>query len=121
VSDRMFHVLVFGGLALVGCGGSTSVDGDKGAGNATPSDATSTDEFFPAETASFAYDAGGSPGPLDAGMDRTEPPGDAHFPSELPPPPPNLDAQVEAASDASEYADARLPDAGICVPCEAPK
>jgi hypothetical protein len=103
----------------VGCGGSTSAGVDKGTGDATPSDATSTDEFFPAETANFAYDAGGSPGPADAEMDRAA--GDAHFPSELPPPPPALDAQTGEAGDANGYADAQLPDAGICVPCEAPK
>ena len=119
----MFHVLVLGGLALVGCGGSTTAGVDKGTGDATPSDATSTDEFFPAETANFVYDAGGSPRPADAPMDWTEPPGDEYFPSELPPltPPPDLDAQAEASGDANGYADARLPDAGICVPCEAPK
>jgi hypothetical protein len=30
VNDRMFHVLVLGGLALVCCGGSTAAGGDKG-------------------------------------------------------------------------------------------
>jgi hypothetical protein len=121
VSDRMFHVLVLGGVALVGCGGSTSAGPDKSAGDAAPTDASTADEFFPAETANVAYDAGGSPGPEDAGTDRAEPLGDAHFPSELPPPPPELDAQAGGTGDAGEYADARLPDAGICVPCEALK
>jgi hypothetical protein len=114
----MFHVLVLGGLALVGCGGAVGVD--KGTTDAAPSDATSTDEFFPTETANFAYDASGSP--ADAPSAALE--DGSSFPSELPPvPPPALDAQDAGAAtgDASEYADARLPDAGICVPCEAPK
>jgi hypothetical protein len=114
VNDRMFHVLVLGGLALVGCGGSTAGGSDKATGDAEPSDARSAEDGFPSETASEA-DASGLPESSDA----TTHPGDAAFSSDLPPP---SDAQAPdaGASDASEYADARVQDAGYCVPCEAP-
>jgi hypothetical protein len=118
VNDRMFHVLVLGGLALVGCGGSTAAGSEKGTADAEPSDATSAEDGFPSETA-YEPDASGFPGSSDA---RTDP-RDASFPSELPPPPPpQSDAQAHdaGASDASEYADARIPNPGPCVPCEAP-
>jgi hypothetical protein len=118
VNDRMFYVLVLGGLALVGCGGLTAAGSDKGTADAEPSDATSGEDGFPSETA-YAPDAYGLPESRDASTG----PGDTWFPNEVaPPPPPPPDAQVHdaGASDASEYADARVQDAGYCVPCEAP-
>jgi hypothetical protein len=118
VNDRMFHVLVLGGLALVGCGGSTAAGSEKGTSDAEPSDATSAEDGFPSETA-YEPDAYSFPESSDASMAR----GDANFPSETappPPPPPDAQAPDAGASDASEYADARTPNPGPCVPCEAP-
>jgi len=115
VNDRMFHVLVLGGLPLVGCGGSTAAGTEKGTADAEPSDATSAEDGFPSETANEP-DAYGFPGSSDA---RTDP-RDASFPSEVPPPPPDAQGLDAGASDASEYADARIPNPGPCVPCEAP-
>jgi hypothetical protein len=103
VSDRMFHVLVLGGLALVGCGGSTATVSDKGKGDAEPSDAASGEDGFtgfPDETAYQVADAYGSPDSSDAST--------------------GIEDADAGPSDASEYADARIQDAGRCVPCEAP-
>jgi hypothetical protein len=97
----MFHVLVLGGLALVGCGGSTAAAIDKGKGDAEPSDATSAEDGFPGfpdETAYQAPDAYASPDSGDASIEDAD----------------------AGAGDANEYADARIQDAGHCVPCEAP-
>lgn len=62
----MFHVLVLGGLALVGCGGAKAADIDKGKGDAEPSDAASAEDVFtgfPDETAYQVADASGLPMP----------------------------------------------------------
>jgi hypothetical protein len=104
VSDRMFHVLVLGGLAFVGCGGSTAAGIDKGKGDAEPSDAASAEDGFagfPDETAYQVADAHASPDSGDAST--------------------GIEDADAGASDANEYADARIQDAERgCVPCEAP-
>jgi hypothetical protein len=134
MNDRMFHVLVLGGLALVGCGGSTTGAANP-ANGAVGSDASAVDDAFPSETASGLVDASGSPGApsADAGnLLEAYDGGHGVFPSELPPPPPPLladagtaDAYADAlvTGDAGEYSDAGVPDAGLCarVPCELPK
>ena len=139
MSDRMFHVLVLGGLALVGCGGSTT-GATNPADGAAGSDAGAVDDAFPSETASGYVDASGSPGAASAdaaSILEAYDGGHPIFPNEGPPPPPPLlsdeagtgDAYVDAlfpntgTGDAGEYADAGIPDAGLCarVPCEAPK
>ena len=117
--DRMFHVLVLGGIALVACGGATTTDA-SGLTDAEPQEASAGDGSFPSET---------NAAPLDAATEtavvfpsETATPYDASFPSELPPPPPDLDAgspDAHAASDAGAYADAAQ-GSGYCVPCEAP-
>jgi hypothetical protein len=113
VSDRMFHVLVLGGMALVGCGGATGTVTDAGVGEPAPSDAASAEDSFPSETNAGPLDAYVS---TDAGAPQSADSGHVGFPSELPPPPPDpVDGGV---GDAGAYADAMLPDAGPCVPCE---
>lgn len=65
MSDRMSHVLMLGGMALVGCGGSTLPEPDRASSDATPheledaapADAASTDVTFPFETNAALLDA----------------------------------------------------------------
>jgi hypothetical protein len=112
----MFHVLVLGGMALVGCGGATGTATDAGVGEPAPSDAAAADDSFPSETNASPPDASGEP--PSTGTDAEPQPADSGhvgFPSELPPPPDPVDG---GAGDAGEYADATRPDAGQCVPCE---
>jgi hypothetical protein len=76
MDDRMFHVLVLGGMALVGCGGA-------GASHPIPDDAAAADgsggEAFPSEAHAGAVDASArvdappdpaaaSPDPADASL-----------------------------------------------------
>lgn len=127
MNDRMFHVLVLGGMALVGCGGSTLAEPDAGSGDASPhgpEDAASKDVAFPFETNAALLDGSDSldeGSPVDAGnLGR-----DVWFPNEAPPPPPPLPVDAQAgdagASDANGFADAVVAEGGPCMPCEAPK
>ncbi len=121
MGDRMFNVLVLGGLALVGCGGSvaTQRDGDnRQAGDAASGNGGSAPSGA----------AVGEGGASDVASPITLSPRDAGyigFPNEAPPPPPPPPAE-DASSDASSaldgYADAAvgLPPCGG-VPCEAPQ
>jgi hypothetical protein len=125
MSDRMFHVLVLGGMALVGCGGSTSAEPGQGTGDAAASgvdDSALADVATPLDASVGLLDASGSLdgnpglGTPDAGADwsvpREGPP---------PPPPPVQDAQSQdAASDADGYADAAIGQKETGVPSEAP-
>jgi hypothetical protein len=117
----MFNVLVLGGLALVGCGGSVATQ--RGDENRQADDAASGNggsaQVGLAVTEGGAGD-GASPltlSPRDAGY--------FGFPNEAPPPPPPPPAE-DASSDASSaldgYVDAAvgLPPCGG-VPCEAPQ
>jgi hypothetical protein len=142
VNDKMFRVLVLGGMALVGCGGSiaTKSTTDKGAGDAEPQDASSAGQGFPSETNAGVLDASGlvpdgsTGGGASSGSTSTTTADAYAFPSELPPPPPpppdaapaqggTVEAgTIEAGTaDAAGYADAG--GGGFnCgnFPCEAP-
>jgi hypothetical protein len=100
--DRMFQVLVLGGMALVGCGGSTLTEANKGAGDAKPSDATSGDTAFPSETNAGLLDGSG-----DVTAEHTEAGS-------------SVDAQASetGTGDADGYADATVGETGCRVPCE---
>lgn len=113
----MFHVLVLGGLTLVGCGGSTAAASDKGGGDAEPSDATSTEDGFPSETPFPALDADGLPESSDTSTAPAMPGSRASFRRHRHSRPTRKVSDA-GTSDASEYADARIQDAGQCVPCE---
>jgi hypothetical protein len=69
VHDRMFHVVVLGGIALVACGGTTEAGKAEAVGDAEPSDAVAEDGSFPSETNAAPPDpstervAPASPGP----------------------------------------------------------
>jgi hypothetical protein len=116
----MFHVLVLGGMALVGCGGATGTVTDAGVGEPAPSDAAAAEDSFPSETNAGPLDASGEPQSTGSDAEsQSADSGHVGFPSELPAPPP---APVDGGvGDAGDYADAMLPDAGRCVPCEALK
>jgi hypothetical protein len=93
--DRMFHVIVLGGMGLVACGGITTANGgtEDGSTEATsdafpsegraPADAGVPDAF-PHETKMFVDAEGdsfpadtGQPGPLDGFPSETDTVGDA--------------------------------------------
>jgi hypothetical protein len=93
--DRMFHVLVLGGIALVGGGGACGSSGlvfpakdaatDSAAADGGSDAESDADAYFPSELPAHV-DAGGVLGddggdalPLDAGSDQ-----DAGFPVEAP-------------------------------------
>jgi hypothetical protein len=66
MQDRMFQVLVVGGMALVGCGGAGATgperDGDAAPLRAQDADASDAGgSFFPLETNAGPYDASFSP------------------------------------------------------------
>ena len=118
--DRMFHVLVLGGISLVACGGTTEAGKAAAVGDAEPSDALAEDGSFPSETNAASPDA--STGPVVVFPMETATPYDGSSPSELPPPPPVLDAEApeDSAADSGVYADAAT-DARYIMPIEAPK
>ncbi|MGH7436973.1 MAG: hypothetical protein ACRENE_14970 [Polyangiaceae bacterium] len=120
MGERMFNVLVLGGLALVGCGGSVATE--RGEDNRQAGDAASGNGGSAANGAAI-----GEAGAQDAANPFALSPRDAGyigFPNEAPPPPPPPPPE-DAASDASSaldgYADAAvgLPRCGG-VPCETP-
>ncbi|MGH7733212.1 MAG: hypothetical protein ACREOE_05780 [Gemmatimonadales bacterium] len=118
----MFNVLVLGGLALVGCGGSVATE--RGEDNRQAGDAASGRGGTAANGAAV-----GEAGAQDAARPSALSPRDAGyigFPNEAPPPPPPPPAEDASSSDVSSaldgYADATvgLPPCGG-VPCEAPQ
>jgi hypothetical protein len=102
IHDRMFHVIVLGGIGLVACGGVATGSGDPGdASSETATDAfpsegkTPGPDAFPSETATV----------LDASTDgfpsETDPAGDAtidSFPTEGP-------AMLDASGDVGPQPD----------------
>lgn len=71
--DRMFQVLVLGGIGLVGaCGGTTSSSADAGppvdAHDASSPDGGSSDGHFPSELPVFVDAATDSPADVEAGF-----------------------------------------------------
>jgi hypothetical protein len=84
--DRMFRVIVLGGIALAACGGSTQVPaGDGGTPGDAPADATDAAEEFPSELPAIV-DSGPNADVRrvgDASVDA-----DSGFPQEGPPPSP---------------------------------
>ncbi len=115
MSDRMFNVLVLGGMALVGCGGAVSSQGP----DTTTRDAASAGNGSSPGTASGAAgttsDAAGSAFPGDASRD-------GQLPSDPPDDAATSDAPVasDAAASPDGYADATIINPGCRLPCEAP-
>jgi hypothetical protein len=104
--DRMFHVIVAGGIALValpsaaaaGCGGAVSTTSDGGSpGDGFPAEGPAQFDAFPQETA---------PPPLEAGADaKADAIADAGFDADaFPHEGPNLEAG---------FFDTWIPDAGL--------
>jgi hypothetical protein len=113
MSDRMFHVLVLGGMALVGCGGAATTQSAQGSG-----DDASADAAAPLDATVGPFD-----GDSAASLDVHPGLGDGWGPKEgpAPPPPPPDDAQApDAAGDADGYADAMPDRTGTGFPAEAP-
>lgn len=111
MSDRMFRVLVLGGMALVGCGSSTTAQSGQSSGGDASADAAA-----PLDASVGLLDGTGmldvQPGLGDGWVPREGPP---------PPPPPPEDAQAQdAAGDADGYADAMPDRTETGVPSEAP-
>ena len=120
MGDRMFNVLVLGGMALVGCGGTVTTQG--GASDAMPGDDASSGNG--SSTGPNPWTDTGTQGAADAGAVGAQEGGSTLvvFPNEAPPPPPPPPSDDAASSDAGPdaYADATITNPGCRVPCEAP-
>jgi hypothetical protein len=98
----MFHVLVLGGMALVGCGGSSGAQASQGASDAA---ARGTDDGGLADVAT----------PFDASLGLLDGSGSIDVN-------PELDALAQdAGGDSGAYADAALGQRETGVPTEAPQ
>jgi hypothetical protein len=128
-AERLFHVIVIGGIGLTGCGGETISSSSTGAGGATAS--TSGQGGFPAEgvvtVTTVTVGAGGAPMNTSGGsggFPREGPDasgGSGGFPREgpnpcypqTPPCPPDADASDGPAD--VRVIDGRFPDEGADV------
>jgi len=114
-ADRMFRVLVLGGIALTACGGSVTTPSsgtDSGTGqDGFPQEGPAQPDAFPSETAQ-QVDAFPSEGPayIDAGVDSAADGGSDAFPQEGPAP---LDSGSDVPCFPQETA---LADAGCITP-----
>jgi hypothetical protein len=81
VADRLFRVVVLGGIALVAAPGAAVVGGGCG-GSVTSSAEAGTDGGFPQETASFVDTGAGTEASAEASTDGSVDAGDACFPHE---------------------------------------
>jgi len=127
MTERMFHVLVLGGMSLVGCGGSTTADQDQGSGDDAAAsgvgDATPADVASPLDRSVGPLDGAGSLD-VNSDLDAGDTGADVRvFPREAPPPPPPIypDAEsLDAGGDVAAYADASIQgESGV--PMEAPQ
>jgi hypothetical protein len=119
MQDRMFHVLVLGGLALVGCGGSVGTESE---GNTPPDDARASG----ARSSSISSSDSGSGLSLEGGVvvdgpvvttDGGSTDASVEDAAALPP---SSAAQDAGGIDAHGYADATIINPGCRLPCEAP-
>ena len=127
MNDRMFHVLVLGGMALVGCGGSTLAEPDEAQAPATqiptvPRTRHRRTSRFPSKRTrrcSTEWTLSTRVPLWTQGPCR-----DVWFPNEAPPPPPPLPVDAQAgdagASDANGFADAVVAEGGPCMPWRRP-
>ncbi len=108
MNDRMFHVLVLGGMALVGCGGAV---GTRARGDASPDEAGPTGDGSVSDASSW----------LDAGVTSADAvsavTGDGSV---------DLEGAASSSSpdigtgDSSAYSDATIINPVCGLPCEAP-